>query len=44
MRRRRRLPGRCSSGIVFGVYGHVLYLAQLEAGFHVITIPPQCKR
>src|SRR5262245_33298870 len=27
-----------------GVYGHVLYLTLLEAGFHVITIPPQFAR
>jgi transposase len=27
-----------------GVYGHVLYLTLLEAGFHVITAPPQFAR
>src|SRR5262245_39723114 len=27
-----------------GVYGHVLFLTLLEAGFHVITIPPQFAR
>jgi transposase len=27
-----------------GVYGHVLYLTLLEAGFHVITTPPQFAR
>ena len=27
-----------------GVYGHVLYLTLLEAGFQVITIPPQFAR
>jgi len=27
-----------------GVYGHVLYLTLLEAGFHTITIPPQFAR